>query len=90
MINNELDYEIDEYDEDKEESTFPGKKVDSEEDASKQAINERFSDDWPIPAFQMTEGQLVLPGTLNSQNQEQDGYSGEQRLGNMLVSEAEY
>jgi hypothetical protein len=66
VFNDELDYEIDEDNEDKEESTFPSKKVNSEGDASKQAVNQRFSDDWPIPALQMTEGQLLLPGALNS------------------------
>jgi len=89
VVNDVLDYEIDKDDDDKDRSTFPSEKRDSKEDASKQAVNERFGDNCPIPALQMTEGQLLLPGTFDSQNQEQHGQGGEQNLNSIPVSAAQ-
>ena len=77
MVNNELNYEIDEDDEDEEQGTQPAKKVDSKEKTSKQAVNQRPGDDWPVDLLQMIESQLFSPGCLQCQDEEQHGRCGE-------------
>ncbi|MBA7664298.1 hypothetical protein ES703_72356 [subsurface metagenome] len=90
MVNNGLDYKVDGDNEDKKECPRPGEEVDSQEDAGNEAINKRFGSYCPVSAVEMTEGPLPLSGGFDSQNQEQNGYSREQRIGDIVVSEAEY
>ncbi len=55
MVNDELDYEIDRDDEDKEQSALPGEEVDSQEEPGKQAINKGFSNYCPVSVLYMVE-----------------------------------
>ena len=56
MVNNKLDYKVNEDDENKEQCPSPGEKVDSQEDAGKQAINKGFGARRPVPVLYVVEG----------------------------------
>ena len=56
MVNDELDDKVDGDDEDKEQCPCPGKEVDSQENAGKQAINNRFGNCRPVSMVEVIEG----------------------------------
>ena len=62
MVDDELDDKKEGDDEDKEQGAQPGKKIDAEEYACKQAINSRFGNCCPVPVYNVAEGKLSLPG----------------------------
>ena len=55
MVNNELDYKVGGDNEDKEQRPYPGDKVDSQKNASEQAINCSPGERGPIPVPEMVD-----------------------------------
>ncbi|MBA7708619.1 hypothetical protein ES703_117522 [subsurface metagenome] len=70
MINNELDYEIDEDDKDKEQCTHPSKEVDSQKDASKKAVDKWLGDSSPLLVPQVIKCYCPPSTRFNSQYEE--------------------
>ena len=90
VVNNELNYKIKGNDKDKEQRPYPGNEVNPQENTCQQAINKRSDDYFPVTLYEVTKGQLFLPGIFYCQNQEKDSHSAKQGLGDVVVSEAEY
>jgi hypothetical protein len=89
VVHDELNHQVDKYDEDEHQPALPAKEVKTQEDAGQQRVDEGPGDGWPVSSENVAEGNLSFSSPFDGHDKKEHAHSAEQSLSYMVVGETE-